>query len=194
MTTSTSDATISAQQSQEITELTQKSIHQKAASGANGNPARPQKFMFLKLGQSQFAIPLSSVREVLGLGQLSSLPNMPPYFAGLINLRGKIVSAVDLKKSLNFLSEKDRESQSKRPCIIITEVNGRLFGAIADDVIEVSAIADIQVDHAVDGMANKESFKGIIKKNGETLAPVLNLEKALRLHELIALSPEKLAA
>lgn len=66
--------------------------------------ARPRKFLFLKLNKQTFAVPLSSVREVLGLGSISPIPNMPAYYAGLINLRGKIVSAVDLIKSLSFFS------------------------------------------------------------------------------------------
>ena len=58
---------------------------------------KKKKFILVKLEKNTFAIALSSVREVMGLTQLSFLPNMPPYFAGLINLRGKIISAIDLR-------------------------------------------------------------------------------------------------
>ena len=150
---------------------------------------RSKKFMFLKLGNSTFALPLSSVREVMGVGQISSLPNMPHYFAGLINLRGKIVSAVHLKKSLNFVTRtEDTDQGSKRPCVIITEFNGSMFGAIVDDVVEVQAISNREIDHAVDGLNNKDLFEGIIKREGADLAPILKLEKALQVVELIALS------
>jgi len=71
-------------------------------SGAQKKKTRAKKFMFLKVGDNTYALPLNCVREVLGLGQISTLPNMPEYFAGLINLRGKIISAVYLEKSLNF--------------------------------------------------------------------------------------------
>lgn len=149
---------------------------------------RPKKFMFLKLGQSTFALPLSSVREVIGVGQISSLPNMPHYFAGLINLRGKIVSAVDLKKSLNFLTKPQESTQSKRPCVIITEFEGSLFGAIVDDVVEVQAIPHQEIDHEVDGINNREVFAGIIKREGSDLAPILKLDKALQVVELSAIN------
>lgn len=154
---------------------------------------RAKKFLFLKIDQHIFAIPLSSVREVLGLGQISTLPNMPVYFAGLINLRGKIVSAVDLKKSLTFLGLSGKDKVSKRSCVVITEVHGRLFGAIADDVVEVQAIYEDAIDSSVDGLENKEVFGGIIKRKDAPLAPILNLEKALKINELITLENHKSA-
>lgn len=149
-----------------------------------------KKFMFLRLGTSVFALPLSAVREVLGLGQLTPLPNMPPYFAGLVNLRGKIVSAVDLKKSLNFLNTGDRDANSKRPCVVISEVNGRLYGAITDDVVEVAAVPEKDIEPVEERDNNKDVLSGIIKRNvnGISLAPVLIIEKALKLEELIPIA------
>lgn len=151
--------------------------------------ARPKKYMFLRLGSSTFAVPLSSIREVLGMGQVSHLPNMPNFFAGLVNLRGKIVSAVFLRKSLSFLGNIDTpENISKRPCIVIIEVHGRLFGAIVDDVIEVQAVPDSIIDHAADNIHSREVFMGIIKREGQELAPILNLVRALKIDELTAFS------
>lgn len=148
-----------------------------------------RKFMFLKLGEAKFAIPLSQVREVLGLGQMTSLPNMPSYFAGLINLRGKIVSAVDLRKSLNFVEGTQTPQDSvKRPCVVITEIEGRIFGAIVDDVVEVQAFNESDVDHSVDSLSYKDMFDGLIKFQGASLAPILNLKRALRIDELIVIT------
>lgn len=149
---------------------------------------RAKKFLFLRVSTHTFAIPLSSVREVLGLGQISVLPNMPIYFAGLINLRGKIISAVDLKKCLTFLTSIGKDPTSKRPCVVITEIQGRMFGAIADDVVEVLAIGDELIDNSIDGLENKEVFTGVIKRDGSPLAPILNLERALKIDELIVAS------
>lgn len=150
-----------------------------------------KKFLFLKIGESTFSVPLSRVREVLGLGQISPLPNMPPYLAGLINLRGKIVSAIHLRKSLNFLNV--AEASTKRPCVIIIDVSGQLYGAIVDDVIAVQAVSSDDIEYSIEGMNNKEVFEGIIKQNKEDLAPILNLEKALKISELMSVK-QKLAA
>jgi purine-binding chemotaxis protein CheW len=157
-------------------------------AGAQKKKTRAKKFMFLKVGDNTYALPLNCVREVLGLGQISTLPNMPEYFAGLINLRGKIISAVYLEKSLNFIERVEVQEHSRRPCVIITEVGGRMFGAIVDDVVEVLAVPDENIDHAVDNLNNREVFDGIIKKDGAQLAPILNLDKALRINEIILLN------
>ncbi len=147
---------------------------------------KQKKYMILRLGNSIFAVTLSAVREVLGVGQISSLPNMPSYFAGLINLRGKIISAVYLHKSLNFVTAQDSNAANKRPCVVITEIQGRLFGAIVDDVKEVQAVSEAEIDFSVDGLEGKDVFLGILKREGQTIAPILNLEKALRVKELLA--------
>jgi purine-binding chemotaxis protein CheW len=147
-----------------------------------------RKFMFLKLGRAVFAVPLAAVREVIALSQLSALPNMPAYFAGLMNLRGKIVSAIHLRKSLVFIENIDESSEGKRrPCVIITEINGQLYGAIVDDVIDVQAIHETDLDHSIDRPRNQETFDGMIKRQGAELAPVLNLKRALRIEELVSL-------
>jgi hypothetical protein len=54
----------------------------------------------------------------------------------------------------------------------------------------VLAIADENIDHAVDNLNNKDVFDGIIKKDGAQLAPILNLNKALRISEFISLNTQ----
>jgi chemotaxis signal transduction protein len=145
-----------------------------------------RKYMLIRLGQSCFAIPLSMVREVMGLPAVAVLPNMPVYFAGLINLRGKIVSAIHLNKSLEPLVNRSSSgSKTKRPCVVITEYQSRLFGAIIDDVVSVVSIAPESIDHSMDGVTHAEYFTGIIKFQNGVLSPILNLEQALKIQDLI---------
>ncbi len=146
-----------------------------------------KKFILVYLGKSPFAVPLGQVREVMGLTQLSPLPNMPPFFAGLINLRGKVISAIDLKKSLVALSLADRNFQSRRPCMVITEISERIFGAIVDDITEVVSVTDSEIAPAAELSELGHVFSGVIKSEKKPLAPILNLESALRLNELIHL-------
>jgi purine-binding chemotaxis protein CheW len=147
--------------------------------------SRPKKFMIIRLGQSQFAIPLSQVREVIGLGQISPLPQMPKFFAGVINLRGRIVSTINLKHSLSgIVVAGEQTTKTRRPSVIITEFNNALYGAIVDEVVEVQAYPSDSIDHAVDSVSVKDFIDGIIKRKDNELAPILSLEKAMRIHEL----------
>lgn len=154
-----------------------------------------RKFMLIRLRNHCFAVPLSCVREVLGLPKVSSLPNMPDYFAGLINLRGKIVSAIQLQISLkNVVKPEARGQAQHRPCVVITDYQSRLFGAIIDDVVSVVQVGEESIDHSMDNVANAEYFDGIIKFQNGILAPILNLEKALKIEELIRMEEGKTAA
>lgn len=163
---------------QDLYSLTLGSRHQGKDHGLS------RKYLLIRLAQSCFAVPLSSVREVMGLPKISPLPNMPFYFAGLINLRGKIVSTIHLQKSLDPVVKKP-VSKVKRPCVVIVECQSRLFGAIIDDVVSVVSFAPETIDHAMDDVAHAEYFNGIIKFQNGILAPILNLEKALKFEELI---------
>ncbi len=153
---------------------------------------KKKKFILVKLENQIFGIALSNVREVMGLTQLSYLPNMPPYFAGLINLRGKIISAIDLKQSLKSIGFTSTSSPVKRPCVVITEWSGGLYGAMVDDIVEVLSVTDAEMDRSTETLQGATVFAGIIKVSQRPLAPILNLEKALKLDELLQVtsSPE----
>lgn len=142
-----------------------------------------KKFMLLRLDDQTFALPLSDVREVLGLVQLSPLPDMPAHFAGLINLRGKVVSAIDLKKSLQCTTT-STEKKIKKSCVIITESNGQFYGAIVDDILEVVSVPEQEIDTNTESLRSKEAFTGLIKNKDRGLAPILNMTKALKINEI----------
>lgn len=145
-----------------------------------------KKYILIRLGASLFGVPLSSVREVIGLPALSSLPNMPPYFAGLINLRGKIISAIDLKKSLGSITAPEGGITNKRPTVVVIDLHSRLFGVIVDEIAEVISVYESEVDHSTDEFEKGNVYAGIIKQVQKPLAPILNLERAIKLNELLA--------
>lgn len=150
--------------------------------------------MFLKVGVSTFALELICIREVIALGALSPLPNMPVYFAGLVNIRGKILSVIDLNESLSFVVEsRVANQQIKKQCLVITNINDHFYGAIVDDILGVQSVNPQQIDSSVDSHQNHNLFCGIIKLDNAPLAPILNLENALRTNELLNLKTRQTA-
>ncbi|MFZ9596313.1 MAG: chemotaxis protein CheW [Bdellovibrionia bacterium] len=147
-----------------------------------------KKFIIIRLGSSSFAVALANVREVLGLKEVAALPNMPTYFAGLINLRGKIVSVVDLKKSLKSVHLSVSEERIKRSCIVMIEVSHQYYGAIVDDIVEVLSVDESQIEPAPDSLAGSSCFLGVLKVPQKPIAPILDLAAALRLDELLKIS------
>lgn len=147
--------------------------------------SKKKKFMILLLGDKKFALPLSLVREVIAPPPLTLLPHMPSYFTGVVNLRGKIISVIHLKKSLSQEDSNPKMMKGKRPCIIITDLQGHLFGALVDDVTEVISVTENQIDLSLnEELQGERTYQGVLKFSDFSVAPILNVEVALKIEEL----------
>lgn len=92
------------------------------------------------VGSEEFAISILSVQEINRMMQITRVPQSPPFIEGVINLRGKIIPVMDLRK--RFGVEANKDSSDSR--IIVVEVSGRVIGFTVDRVNEVLRInADI---------------------------------------------------
>lgn len=146
---------------------------------------RSRKYLVFRLAENSYGVPLSDVREVIGLPQCVPIPGAPSYFLGLINLRGKVVSALDLKKKLGIA---DAQSVAvKRPAVIVTECGGVTLGCIVDSISEVLAIEDSRIERSyeVDVRGQKEFVEGIARFTDRTMILLLDLRKAADVSELI---------
>jgi purine-binding chemotaxis protein CheW len=109
---------------------------------------------------------------------------VPSYFKGLINLRGRIISVIDLRQKLNLSQQK---SESKRPCIIISELENMILGAIVDDVIEVVGVdADkIEKNLEIAGASSRNYVTGVARFSQAPLTLMLDMGKLLNVEELL---------
>ena len=104
---------------------------------ARGPDKRAGKYLNFRLGKEDFAIKVLSVCEIMGMQELSTLPEAPAYVKGVINLRGKAIPVIDLRLKLGMESVK----YTQRTCIIVAQIETitghRLVGTIVDGVFEV---------------------------------------------------------
>ena len=107
---------------------------------------RAGKYLTFQIGNEEFAIQVVRVREIMGVQEITAVPQTPAHVKGVINLRGKVIPVVDLR--LNFgLSEL---AYSQRTCIIVVQIESDsgslLMGIIVDGVSEVITLqaADIE--------------------------------------------------
>lgn len=101
--------------------------------------AEPEEQVFLTLtvaGQG-CAVPVLLVRDVLGPQAITRIPLAPPEIAGSLNLRGRIVTAVDLRQRLGLPS---RDSDAA-PMSVVVEQGGELYSLLVDEVGEVIPLA-----------------------------------------------------
>jgi purine-binding chemotaxis protein CheW len=134
-----------------------------------------------KLGSEEFAVDILKVQEINKMMNITKIPNAPAFIEGVINLRGKIIPIVDLRKRLGF---KDQD-YDKSTRIIVVELDGLVLGFIVDSVSEVLRIPENTIEPPPTMIAGIESeyIEGVGKVDDRLLI-LLELKK-------IFSSPEK---
>jgi purine-binding chemotaxis protein CheW len=129
-----------------------------------------------KVGRETYGVPITALREIVRVPEITSVPDAPDYVEGVINLRGKIVSVLDLRKRLGEVSV----APSKRNRILVVEHRGRLCGLIVDSASDVLKIPVADIDPSptdfVEGGLN--CVTGLGKYQGRLIV-LLDIEKVL---------------
>lgn len=95
--------------------------------------AKNLQLVVFSIGKELYGVGIGSVHEIVKVPDITEVPDAPRFLVGVINLRGKIVPVVDLRKRLN-LRDADLTKSSR---VLITENDGRLVGLLVDAVSEV---------------------------------------------------------
>lgn len=94
------------------------------------------------IGKEEFGIDITKVQEINRMIEVTRMPNTPSYIEGAVNLRGKIIPIVNLRKKLGLgLVEHDKSTR-----IMVVEVEGKVLGFIVDSVSEVLRIQDPRIE------------------------------------------------
>jgi purine-binding chemotaxis protein CheW len=111
-----------------------------AAAGApEGEAAAPERMVLFVVGEHRFAVPIARIREIIPARPYTPLPGSGAHVCGLINLRGRIVTVVDLGARLNL----PPASRIPEHSIVIVEHRGKLAGLAVEEVARI-----VQVDPA----------------------------------------------
>ena len=96
-------------------------------------PAATCPFVTMLLGGQLCGVPVAAVRDVLRSTPIAPVPLAPPDVAGNLNLRGRIVTAIDLRRRLGL----PQAEPGARPMALVTERDGELYALLVDQVLEV---------------------------------------------------------
>ena len=94
------------------------------------------RYMEFTLGDQFFALPLISVKEVIQKPEVTTVPNMPAHFEGMMNLRGKIIGVFNVKKKLGVKKSAEKSDASPE-VVVVVEQNGISVGMLVDEVTKV---------------------------------------------------------
>ena len=100
------------------------------------------KFLTFILGDEIYGIEILKAREIIGLMDITSVPQTPDYMKGVINLRGKVIPVIDLRMKFSM----HEEEHTQETCVIVVEVNNTSIGIIVDSVSEVSDIGGGEIE------------------------------------------------
>lgn len=95
-----------------------------------------------QVGRETYGVPIASLHEIVRVTDITAVPDAPEYIEGVINLRGKIVSVIDLRKRFG---EKQTVANRKNR-ILVVESSGRLTGLIVDSASDVLKIPSSDVE------------------------------------------------
>ena len=128
---------------------------------------RELQIVGFQVGNETYGVPITSLHEIVRVPEITAVPDAPEYMEGVINLRGKIVSVIDLRKRFGV---KQLET-SRRNRILVVEFNGRLSGLIVDSASEVLKIAltDIEPPPAVMQENGMSCVTGLGKYKGRLI-------------------------
>lgn len=127
------------------------------------------------LEREEYGVYVLKVREIIRMSNVTRVPNTPYYVEGVINLRGKVIPIISLRKKFSLPdAENDKHTR-----IIVMDVDGELMGFIVDSVSEVIRISssEIQPPPAVaNGGVDQEYLSGVINRTDRLLV-LLDLER-----------------
>ena len=95
-----------------------------------------------QVGRETYGVPITSLHEIVRVPEITAVPDAPDYMEGVINLRGKIVSVIDLRKRFG----EAQKALNRRNRILVVEHAGRLCGLIVDSASEVLKIPAAEIE------------------------------------------------
>ncbi len=154
----------------------------KTNESTNNSPIR--KYLIFKLNNDLYGVALSDVKEVIGLPELTKIPGAPNYLLGMMNLRDRVVSIIDLKIKLGLVQNQEVK---KRITAILVEINNLLLGCKVDSILEVINISEDQIESNIDINIKGTSgyVPGVAKIENKPLIIILDLKKISDISELI---------
>lgn len=146
-----------------------------------------KQYLTFRIGEEDFALEVSNVREILEFTAITKVPKTPEYMRGVINLRGSVVPVLDMRLKFNLVEKKETIDT----CIIVLEVDidgeKTIIGALVDSVQEVFELDPQHIEPApkIGTRLRTDFIKGMGKREDRFII-ILNIDKVFSSEELSA--------
>ena len=141
---------------------------------------RAGKYLTFQLNREEFGIPVLQVREIMGLQDITAVPNTPAHVRGVINLRGRVIPVLCLRSRFGM----PVIEHTGRTCIIVVKVRGESgdvpLGVIVDEVSEVVNIGSADIENTPDfGVGVPSPFLSGMAKVKDRVKILLDIDQLL---------------
>lgn len=133
-----------------------------------------------RLGREEYGVEISTVQEIIRATDITQVPGAPLHVRGVINLRGKIIPVVDLRKRFGMPEVADSEEQR----IIVIDMRNKRLGMLVDGVSQVLKLAGSVIEEIPEEAVSVDQnyIKGVGKLAGRLII-ILDLNRSLFLTE-----------
>ncbi len=141
------------------------------------------RYLCFSLGQEQYAMELLTVREVIAMPEITPVPQTPPHFLGIMNLRGQVISVMDLRSKLNI-----KPNPAAETAIIICDLNPNSIGVVVDSINSVINPTSDQISEKPEIQSQKSTdyINGVFRHQ-DGLVLLLDIKKTLNLADQAAI-------
>jgi len=140
------------------------------------------QLVVFKIGDEEFGVEINQVREIVKLVSITRMPKAPKFIEGVVNLRGQIITVIDLAKRLDLPSTGRTESTR----IMVVEVGDNTVGMIVDSVSEVLRLSMDDIEDTpslIDTEVHEQYLRGV-GKSEDRLLILLDLNEVLSSEEI----------
>jgi purine-binding chemotaxis protein CheW len=151
-----------------------KKEQQKTMTTREENKSADSQFVTFTLASETYGVKVADVQEIIGMSAVSRVPNAPKFMRGVINLRGLVVPAIDMRLVFGM----EERAYDAFTVIIIVEAHSRLIGMIVDSVSDVSNIpvSTIQETPQFTSKIETDYIEGIVRI-GDSLVILLDVNR-----------------
>lgn len=149
------------------------------------------RHLIFSLGSEEYSVPLLCVKEVIETPDITPVPHTPAYYLGIMNLRGQVISVIDLRLKLKG----SKQELGKKTAIIILDFGSFCLGIAVSAVNRVLALgaADIKERPRIESQESVDYIMGVAYRD-KKLILLLDVSKALNVNDLSIIQSQTKAA
>lgn len=134
------------------------------------------KYLTFNIDQEEYGIAIQYVIQIFGMQKITSIPDLPEFIKGVINLRGKVIPLIDIRLRFGL----EPKSYTERTCIIVIQYEELSFGLIVDNVQDVLEVPENKIEQLTSlNQKSENRFVHGFGKIGDQVKILLDMQQIL---------------